>query len=223
MGSPRLIVGKLTDAQGDIILAPEDAEYLWRLAAFGRSPKRDGRLEGSFGTLSPFEAYHILANPARYATNFTLQVQYQSVPLDPHQLLESIRSPSDQQAAAAAAAAASYLQCIVYDELRGRGWIVQSGLNYGVDFLLYRKSPEVEHAPFAVLVRAKGDRITWQDAVAFGRVAATARKQLVIAFVDGAHHACRYLKVSRWIPEATDTSSGRQDDIPDAGDKEGPL
>lgn len=220
MGPPRLIVGKLAGAQGEVILAPEDAEYLWRLAAFGRSPNRDDRLERSFGTLSPFEAYHILANPARYAANFSLQVQYQSVPLDPHQLLESIRSSSDQQAAADSS---PYLRCIVYDELRGRGWVVQSGLNYGVDFLLYRKSPEVEHAPFAVLVRAEGDRITWQDAVAFSRVAATARKQLVIAFVDGPHRACRYLKVARWIPEAADASGGKHDDIPDAGDEDGPL
>ena len=41
---------------------------------------------------------------------------------------------------------------LVYRKARQLGWIIQSGLNYGTDYLLYRKHPELEHAPIALVV-----------------------------------------------------------------------
>lgn len=96
---------------------------------------------------------------------------------------------------------------VAYADLRGKGWIVQSGLNYGADFLLYERGPEEEHAPYAVVVRAArrdahGSGLCWREGLALNRVAATARKHLVVAFVpaDG-RPPVRYLHLSRWSPE----------------------
>ncbi len=43
---------------------------------------------------------------------------------------------------------AKQAQYIVFERLRDSGWIVRSGLNYGTDFVLYRTSPETEHAEY---------------------------------------------------------------------------
>lgn len=191
--APRVIAGELSGG-GDIVLTANDADYLWTFASFGTSPDRDIRLERLFGVLSLMEAHHILANPGKYSSTLSLEIHHEATRLNCTQLAKLIQERHGVE---------GYLRSIVYDELRSRGWVVQSGINYGVDFLLYRRRPEVEHSPFAVLVRTEGDRITWQDAMAFNRVTATAKKQLIIAFVDGQQRACRYLKVARWVPELT--------------------
>lgn len=93
------------------------------------------------------------------------------------------------------------LQSIAYGTLRESGWVVQSGLNYGADFLLYRLRPENEHSPYAVVIQPfENNELTWRQAVALNRVSTTAKKRLLIAFVslDG---KVRFLKIKRWTPE----------------------
>lgn len=120
---------------------------------------------------------------------------------------------------------------MVYEELRRRSWIVQSGLNYGADFLLYRKSPEVEHAPYAVVVKSDScTKFAWREAIALNRVATTARKRLIIAFAnidaeggEGEREGegegeeeeegkVRFLHLSRWVPEVDRQSKGNKAD-----------
>lgn len=46
---------------------------------------------------------------------------------------------------------------IVFKSLRRKGWIVKSGLNYGINFVLYQGSPELKHAEYAVAVLPSTD------------------------------------------------------------------
>ncbi|EGG23154.1 hypothetical protein DFA_05286 [Cavenderia fasciculata] len=42
---------------------------------------------------------------------------------------------------------------IVYHHFRSIGWIVRSGLKYGCDFVLYKLSPELIHAQYAIIAK----------------------------------------------------------------------
>lgn len=53
-----------------------------------------------------------------------------------------------------------------YSHLRLKNWIVRSGLQYGVDFVVYRHHPSLVHSEYVVLVQFIGgnDRLrTWSD------------------------------------------------------------
>ena len=93
----------------------------------------------------------------------------------------------------------------VYRRLREAGWIVRSGLNYGTDYVLYRTSPDEEHAEYAVLVLALGlpedSQISWRRVLGINRSCAGARKRLLIATVD-AQQSLSIIKVERWLAEA---------------------
>jgi len=91
---------------------------------------------------------------------------------------------------------------LVYNDLRKRGWIVRTGLNYGCDFLLYTTSPEEEHSPYALLVQESSKnsiQMRWRDLLAHNRVVSTARKQLILALLE--NEVITYKLVERWLPE----------------------
>lgn len=73
---------------------------------------------------------------------------------------------------------------IVYKDLRERGFIVISGLKFGVDFAVYRKGPGLEHAPFLVDVIRAGSEISSDELVRAGRLATSVRKRFIYAVVD---------------------------------------
>lgn len=96
------------------------------------------------------------------------------------------------------------LKCLLHQSLRQKGWVVHGGLNYGVDFILYEGSPEEEHARYSLLMKDRNDSCSWREAVAVNRVATTARKKLVIAFVSGSDpstFSAHFVQVNRWVPE----------------------
>jgi tRNA-splicing endonuclease subunit Sen2 len=44
------------------------------------------------------------------------------------------------------------LSYVVYHHFRSLGWVVRSGIKFGVDFLLYNRGPVFSHAEFAVVI-----------------------------------------------------------------------
>ena len=85
----------------------------------------------------------------------------------------------------------------VYRELRDMGYVVRSGLKYGVDFAVYEKGPGIEHAPFLIHVLEPGDHIDPLYIVRAGRLSHSVRKEFVIA-IAGAGGRVSYL-MFEWI------------------------
>lgn len=72
---------------------------------------------------------------------------------------------------------------LVFKDLRDRGFIVRSGMKYGVDFTVYEKGPGLEHAPYLVQVLRSNEYINPIHIVRIGRLSHSVRKTLVIAVV----------------------------------------
>jgi len=186
-----------------VILSAEDSAFLWENGFYGVSPTKDTRVAPLYGTLALCEASYLLKQSAAGRLDFLFSIQrttHKESALSPEAFLSFIKESSK-----------SYLRAVAYEKLRSLGWIVQSGINYGADYLLYTSSPEEEHAPYAVIVRkaSEGD-LTWQEAIAFNRVVATANKAFIIAYVhesvaDGEHNV-EFLHISRWHLDSTDRS-----------------
>ena len=104
-----------------------------------------------------------------------------------------------------------------YCLLRQKGFVVHSGINYGTDFVLYRKDPDLVHAEHSVVVLDADDRnFTWRTAVGINRSCASAKKTLLIASVKKnpsskneedalesfvKDYDIQLVKMTRWIPE----------------------
>ncbi|KAK5081094.1 tRNA splicing endonuclease subunit sen2 [Exophiala xenobiotica] len=78
----------------------------------------------------------------------------------------------------------------VYHHYRSMGWVVRSGVKFGVDYLLYNRGPAFSHAEFAVTVlpnytdgpKGKGKSWWWLHGV--NRVQAQVHKSLILCYVD---------------------------------------
>ena len=75
------------------------------------------------------------------------------------------------------------MKYIVYKDFRERGYVVISGLKFGVDFAVYRKGPGLEHAPFLVDVIKSDSEISGDELVRAGRLATSVRKRFILALV----------------------------------------
>ena len=75
---------------------------------------------------------------------------------------------------------------LVYTDLIKKGYNVQSGLRYGVDFRIYEKGVEVGegHSEWLVRVYSHKDRINISDFASFNRVAHSTKKKLLNAVCD---------------------------------------
>ncbi|KAI8805475.1 hypothetical protein BJ742DRAFT_820581 [Cladochytrium replicatum] len=76
----------------------------------------------------------------------------------------------------------------VYHHYRSHKWIVKSGIKYGVDFLLYSKSPMFTHAEHAVLVIPRHcdsttGILTFAQLLKIHRVAGSVKKRLTLCYV----------------------------------------
>lgn len=75
-----------------------------------------------------------------------------------------------------------------YSHLRSKNWIVRSGLQYGVDFVVYRHHPSLVHSEYAVLVQSIGgnDRLrVWSDIHCSVRLTGSVAKTLLVLYVNG--------------------------------------
>ncbi|PTU20999.1 hypothetical protein P175DRAFT_0509502 [Aspergillus ochraceoroseus IBT 24754] len=103
---------------------------------------------------------------------------------------------------------------VVYHHFRSLGWVVRSGVKFGVDYLLYNRGPVFSHAEFAIVVIPSYDHPYWsesQDRKAecagkqarswwwlhcVNRVQAQVRKSLVVCYVEIPPPACSELNSS---------------------------
>jgi len=69
----------------------------------------------------------------------------------------------------------------VYRSFRDKGYIVNPGIKFGCDFAVYEKGPGIDHAPYLVQVYSSRQPITTTGVVLAGRLAATVRKQFILA------------------------------------------
>ncbi len=89
---------------------------------------------------------------------------------------------------------------MVYKDLREKGYIVLSGLKFGVDFAVYEKGPGLEHAPYLIDVVISNDKISGDELVRAGRLATTVRKRFIIAIPNKQANKVDYMIFSWWKP-----------------------
>ncbi|RHZ68175.1 hypothetical protein CDV55_105359 [Aspergillus turcosus] len=91
---------------------------------------------------------------------------------------------------------------IVYHHFRSLGWVVRSGVKFGVDYLLYNRGPVFSHAEFAVVVIPAYEHPYWSETSdrksycatkqarswwwlhCVNRVQAQVKKSLVVCYVE---------------------------------------
>lgn len=91
---------------------------------------------------------------------------------------------------------------VVYHHFRSLGWVVRSGVKFGVDYLLYNRGPVFSHAEFAVVVIPSYDHPYWSETEdrraectgkqarswwwfhCVNRVQAQVKKTLVVCYVE---------------------------------------
>ncbi|KAF7182435.1 hypothetical protein CNMCM7691_002005 [Aspergillus felis] len=91
---------------------------------------------------------------------------------------------------------------IVYHHFRSLGWVVRSGVKFGVDYLLYNRGPVFSHAEFAVVVIPAYEHSYWSETSdrrsycatkqtrswwwlhCVNRVQAQVKKSLVVCYVE---------------------------------------
>ena len=75
---------------------------------------------------------------------------------------------------------------LVYSDLVKKGYNVQSGLRYGVDFRIYEKGVAVGdgHSEWLVVVVSHKDKLAVSDFASFNRVAHSTKKKLLNAVID---------------------------------------
>ncbi|KAL3469855.1 hypothetical protein BJX99DRAFT_251655 [Aspergillus californicus] len=91
---------------------------------------------------------------------------------------------------------------IVYHHFRSLGWVVRSGIKFGVDYLLYNRGPVFSHAEFAIVVipsynhpywsetedrkaeSARKEAHSWWWLHCVNRVQAQVKKSLVVCYVE---------------------------------------
>ncbi|CAI8607763.1 unnamed protein product [Vicia faba] len=107
-----------------------------------------------------------------------------------------------------------------YSHLRMKNWVVRSGAQYGVDFIVYRHHPARVHSEYGVLVRSQdnddddvnGRLRVWSDVQCTTRLLGSVAKTLLVLYVnknghsDGSplyleNYAVEERTISRWSPE----------------------
>jgi len=90
------------------------------------------------------------------------------------------------------------LKYSVYQDLRGKGYIVTPGIKYGCDFAVYKYGPGHEHAPYMVSVKKREEILTATEIVKAGRLATTVRKRFIIAIPEMKTRMIQYL-IFKWF------------------------
>lgn len=107
-----------------------------------------------------------------------------------------------------------------YSHLRKSNWVVRSGSQYGVDYVVYRHHPALVHSEYAVIVLSErnsssSERLKlWSDFYGTIRLCGGVAKTLLVLHVLGISNEtdspiclknCRIEAhtISRWIPEQT--------------------
>ncbi len=90
------------------------------------------------------------------------------------------------------------LKYAVYRDLRGHGLIVTPGIKYGCDFVVYKRGPGLEHAPYMVSVKEAESEITATEVVRTGRLATSVKKRFIVAVPRPGAGSVQYL-IFKWF------------------------
>lgn len=106
-----------------------------------------------------------------------------------------------------------------YSHLRMKNWVVRSGAQYGVDFIVYRHHPARVHSEYGVLVLSDGDdkdqngRLrVWSDVHCTTRLLGSVAKTLLLLYVNKngnsnesplclENYTIEERTITRWSPE----------------------
>lgn len=72
----------------------------------------------------------------------------------------------------------------VYQHFRRLGWILKSGLNYGVHYVLYRGSAAEFHSDYLVYSHPETGPVSWHTIQSLTRIAADVKKTLLVCTVE---------------------------------------
>jgi tRNA-intron endonuclease, archaea type len=75
---------------------------------------------------------------------------------------------------------------VVFDDLRGKGYIVKTALKFGAEFRVYEKGvkPGEDHADWLLATVKESEQMKWHEFSAKSRVAHSTRKKLLLGVVD---------------------------------------
>jgi tRNA-intron lyase len=115
---------------------------------------------------------------------------------------------------------------LAYHHFRSKGWIPRTGLQYGVDFVLYQRHPALAHSDYSVLIQPiinsrssaalTRPPLSWHDLQVTNRLTGQVGKRLLLLHVQDnngsaadysspkclAHFAVQERVVRRYVPEA---------------------
>jgi tRNA-intron endonuclease len=86
----------------------------------------------------------------------------------------------------------------VYQDLRGKGYVVRPAMKFGADFAVYRYGPGIDHAPFIIHVLPNSADIDPIEIVRAGRLSHTVRKKFVLATIDKMQKKVLYFMFNWW-------------------------
>jgi tRNA-intron lyase len=118
------------------------------------------------------------------------------------------------------------LSYVCYHHFRSKGWIPRTGLQYGVDFVLYQKHPALAHSDYSVTIQTPHvstgvggsslfrPPLSWHDLQVTNRMTGQVGKRLLIVNIHDpapdlgyTNHRCidriaisEYV-IRRWVPE----------------------
>jgi tRNA-intron endonuclease len=86
----------------------------------------------------------------------------------------------------------------VYNDLKGKGYVVRPAMKFGADFAVYKYGPGIDHAPFIIHVLPSSAEIDPIEIVRAGRLSHTVRKKFVIATIDEVQKKVLYYMFMWW-------------------------
>jgi tRNA-intron lyase len=92
------------------------------------------------------------------------------------------------------------LRRLAFRDMWLRGYCLTNGVKFGCDYLCYRDDPTAVHAAFMVVVLREGSGVRTLSLTAVARVATTALKIAVVAWVDPHARTVRYAAFKRMGP-----------------------
>jgi tRNA splicing endonuclease len=98
---------------------------------------------------------------------------------------------------------------LAFRDLWLRGYCLTNGVKFGCDYLCYRDDPTAVHAAFMVVVLREGCGVRTLSLTAVARVATTALKIAVVAWVDPHARTVRYAAFKRMGPGSAIFSDAR--------------
>lgn len=75
-----------------------------------------------------------------------------------------------------------YIKYLVFKKLKSRGYIVKTGLKFGVEFRAYEKNSK--HAKYLVYPVKQVDKVNWKEFISVNRIAHSTAKKMLVAVVD---------------------------------------